>query len=161
MALQPELIASFMKNGLVFLLVSLLLSGCGTTQLAPVADRSIPARSSASPPSWYTVRKGDTLYSISWRYGLDFRRIARLNRIDSKYAIYPGQRLRLTGNPPVVSNARSKTNQKKVASKKPANSVQTKKPARTQATSKLTNRTASKGEPNGSPGDKNQLRQLL
>lgn len=46
-------------------------------------------------PQGYTVKKGDTLYSIAWRYEKDFRQIAQINNIKSPYAIYPGQRLRM------------------------------------------------------------------
>lgn len=46
----------------------------------------------------YTVRYGDTLYSVAWRYRLDFKRLAAWNGINSPYVIYPGQKLRL--NPP-------------------------------------------------------------
>lgn len=49
------------------------------------------------PKKWdtqgYTVKAGDTLYSISWRYEKDFRQIAEWNNIREPYAIYPGQRL--------------------------------------------------------------------
>jgi len=41
----------------------------------------------------YTVSKGDTLYSIAWRYEKDFREIAEWNNISPPYGIYPGQRL--------------------------------------------------------------------
>jgi lipoprotein NlpD len=44
-------------------------------------------------PQAYTVKKGDTLYSIAWRYEKDFREIAQWNRILSPFHIYPGQRL--------------------------------------------------------------------
>jgi len=43
----------------------------------------------------YTVKPGDTLYSIAWRYEKDYRQIAQYNNIQSPYAIYPGQRLRM------------------------------------------------------------------
>lgn len=43
----------------------------------------------------YTVRAGDTLYSIAWRHGLDYRELARLNSLPSDYRIYPGQVLTL------------------------------------------------------------------
>ena len=46
-------------------------------------------------PQDYTVKSGDTLYSIAWRYEKDFRAIARWNDIGPPYAIYPGQRLRM------------------------------------------------------------------
>lgn len=46
-------------------------------------------------PQDYTVKRGDTLYSIAWRYEMDFRDIAAWNQISAPYAIYPGQRLRM------------------------------------------------------------------
>jgi lipoprotein NlpD len=47
------------------------------------------------------VQKGDTLYSIAWRYYLSFPVLAAWNGIKGpEYAIYPGQRLRL--KPPVT-----------------------------------------------------------
>ncbi|WP_303907041.1 peptidoglycan DD-metalloendopeptidase family protein [Thiohalomonas denitrificans] len=45
---------------------------------------------------YHHVRSGDTLYSIAFDYGLDYREIARWNRIISPYRIYPGQQLSLT-----------------------------------------------------------------
>jgi len=51
------------------------------------------------PNQWdtqgYTVKRGDTLYSIAWRYEKDYRQIAQYNDIESPYAIYPGQRIRM------------------------------------------------------------------
>jgi lipoprotein NlpD len=43
----------------------------------------------------YTVRSGDTLYSIAWRHGVDYRDLARWNKLPADYRIYPGQVLRL------------------------------------------------------------------
>ncbi|MDN5870084.1 MAG: peptidoglycan DD-metalloendopeptidase family protein [Nitrococcus sp.] len=63
---------------------------------------SLPPRASGPPPTVYTVRRGDTLFSIAWRYNLDYRRIARWNGVDPPYTIYPTQRLRL--RPPVAAS---------------------------------------------------------
>ncbi|MBI3898631.1 MAG: peptidoglycan DD-metalloendopeptidase family protein [Gammaproteobacteria bacterium] len=41
------------------------------------------------------VRAGDTLYSIAWESGRDFREVAAWNDIDPPYLIKPGQRIRL------------------------------------------------------------------
>lgn len=49
-------------------------------------------------PLDYTVKPGDTLYSISWRYELDYQELARWNDIGPPYAIYPGQRLRMSAD---------------------------------------------------------------
>lgn len=67
------------------------LTGCAAN-MAPVhtpGERRLAAEH-------YVVQKGDTLYSLSWRHGLDYRAVARWNRIEPPYTIHPGQRLRLT-----------------------------------------------------------------
>lgn len=50
-------------------------------------------------PSHHRVRAGETLYSISLRYGLDYHNVARWNGIGRDYLIHPGQRLRLDPPP--------------------------------------------------------------
>lgn len=73
------------------LLLSLnLLSGC-TGNMAPVSGPE-----AALVRGYYVVETGDTLYSIAWRNGLDYRAVARWNRIGPPYRIYPGQRIRLS-----------------------------------------------------------------
>ena len=44
----------------------------------------------------YVVKPQDTVYSIAWRYGLDFRDLARWNNIGSDFRITVGQTLILT-----------------------------------------------------------------
>lgn len=51
-------------------------------------------------PQAYTVKRGDTLYSIAWRYEKDFQEIAKWNNIEPPYAIYPGQRLTMEPDGP-------------------------------------------------------------
>ena len=46
-------------------------------------------------PTTYTVKRGDTLYSIAWRHRLNYRDIARWNGIGRNYVIHPGQKLKL------------------------------------------------------------------
>jgi lipoprotein NlpD len=68
----------------------------------------LAACASAPPPKaggTYVVRSGDTLYSIASRHGLDYRDVARWNRIGRDYRIYPGQVLRLSPNGPAVARA--------------------------------------------------------
>ena len=51
----------------------------------------------AAPASGaYTVRKGDTLTGIARQYGVSWTSLARLNRMEWPYTLYPGQRLYLT-----------------------------------------------------------------
>jgi len=74
------------------ILLSLVLCGllaCGGNPPAPVEDRVTQPQLSSSPS--YTVKSGDTLYSIAFRYGLDYRKVAVANAIGDSYTIYPGQ----------------------------------------------------------------------
>lgn len=43
----------------------------------------------------YTVQKGDTLFSIAWFSGNDYRDLATINNITKPYHIYPGQQILL------------------------------------------------------------------
>ncbi|MDX1434142.1 MAG: LysM peptidoglycan-binding domain-containing protein, partial [Gammaproteobacteria bacterium] len=83
--------------------VGATIVGCGgADSVAPVgrpAERAPPARVAASPApaaGVHVVTRGDTLYSIAWRYAFDYRELARWNGIRAPYTIYPGQRIRLT-----------------------------------------------------------------
>lgn len=48
---------------------------------------------------YYRVKRGDSLHAIAFKFGLDWRQIARWNEISSPYVIYPGQELRLSPGP--------------------------------------------------------------
>lgn len=52
------------------------------------------------------MQRGDTLYSIAWRYGFDYRQLAAWNFIREPYTIYPGQKLRLS-RPPTTASTRA------------------------------------------------------
>jgi lipoprotein NlpD len=63
------------------------------------ASVSAPSASavSANPASVSThvVEQGETLYSIAFRYDIDFRRLALANNLQPPYTIFPNQRLSL------------------------------------------------------------------
>lgn len=87
-------------------LIVLILSGCaGHEAYAPVSGGA-RARESVGPPAYYTVKSGDTLYSIAWQYGQDYKQVAQWNRIAPPYRIYAGQRLRLTPPAHISATAR-------------------------------------------------------
>jgi len=50
-------------------------------------------------PRVHIVQPGETLFGIAWRYGLDYRDLARWNGLDNPDFIRAGQRLRLTPDP--------------------------------------------------------------
>ncbi len=79
----------------VFLLALLVaLSGCYKTELPSHRTYSKPSTSKSY--TTYTVRRGDTLYSIGKRFGIDHKLLARRNHISWPYTIYVGQQLSLS-----------------------------------------------------------------
>ncbi|PKO93139.1 MAG: peptidase M23 [Betaproteobacteria bacterium HGW-Betaproteobacteria-1] len=62
----------------------------------------MPAKSGAKDwrPDLYTVKKGDTLYSIGLEHGYDYKEIARANNIAPPYTIFVGQKLKLKPGSP-------------------------------------------------------------
>lgn len=68
-------------------------TGCsGPHRLAPVHDRNQPA---STKVSYHVVAPGETLYSIAWRYGLDYKSLAKANSVGRSYTIFPGQKITL------------------------------------------------------------------
>jgi lipoprotein NlpD len=88
----------------IVLLLDFFVGCSGTMHRAPIDDL-------VQPPSrritTHVVAKGETLYSIAWRYNLDTRVLARANRVPEPYTIHPGQRLELDSdfNPPLEQPA--------------------------------------------------------
>ena len=93
---------------------ALIFGGCTSTRHpAPVSDRTqapvpaakpVPATAATQPqlarepdmrPETYTVKRGDTLYSIALDHGLDYKELAEWNAIDNPNVIRIGQQLRL------------------------------------------------------------------
>jgi len=71
---------------LVLLLLVFLITGCAGLP---------PIYTVAGGTGTYVVRKGDSLYSIAFRYGLDYKSLARINGVRSPYTIYVDQLIRL------------------------------------------------------------------
>ncbi|RLA32488.1 MAG: peptidase M23 [Gammaproteobacteria bacterium] len=65
---------------------------------------------SADGYGYHTVRSGETLFEIAWKYGKDHHDLARWNKLGNGSLIYPGQKLRLT--PPTGSSASTSTTAK-------------------------------------------------
>ena len=83
----------------VCIFLSILLAGC-TSDLA-----SAPVINGWHQPNaasqTYVVRQGDTLYSIAWAFGLDYRSLVEANHLQAPYSIHAGQSLVMTSNPPL------------------------------------------------------------
>lgn len=77
-----------------------------------VTDQSMPVREPDSAVR--TVVHGDTLYSIAWETGRDYRELAKWNQIAPPYTIKPGQTLRV--KPPAPESAAHPQKQAAVSS---------------------------------------------
>lgn len=85
------------------------------TNTVPVPSPVEPKNNSAPVPTavpaaeggYWTVAKGETLYSISTKTGIDLWDLSKWNHLGRKHVIYTGQRLRLT--PPDSAVAKTST----------------------------------------------------
>lgn len=83
-------------------LLASLLASCGAAprvrlapiEGAPVSAAGQPAASTPSPAT-HRVVAGETLYSIAFRQGRDYRELAAINAIREPFTIYPGQVLQM------------------------------------------------------------------
>ncbi len=105
----------------VFLLVllgSLSLSGCNTSAL--YKDELY------NPPVYWgrhVVQRGETLYSIAWRYGRDYRELGNANGIGPPWHLKAGQVLRLDLRGKVVASQQAKNSGKVAGTKNRSSSV--------------------------------------
>ena len=77
---------------------SLLLYSCSARQIpAPVSVLNSQPETSYSvfDADTYVVKKGDTLFSIAWYSGNDYRDLAHWNRLGNSNLIYVGQTLKI------------------------------------------------------------------
>ena len=99
MILTSKIIGASIRHGISLLLIICVASCSGPRRPAPVRNLSTepgyrnPIKRVGAVR--YTVRKSDTLYSIAFRFGLDFQQLAKINAIKIPYTIYPGQVLEL------------------------------------------------------------------
>lgn len=88
---------------MLWLLFVFLLGCAERTTLAPVTE------SAGKDRAYYVAQKGDTLFSIAWRYDKDFREIAYYNRLNDDAPLKQGQKIYLVPRkrreptPPIVT----------------------------------------------------------
>ncbi|PHS19090.1 MAG: hypothetical protein COA86_05315 [Kangiella sp.] len=93
---------------IIILLLLSCLAACANHSPAPVDDlryahqsqnHSLPQVKTYNPIKLtkivnHKVLRGETLFSIAWRYSLDYHSLAKLNKLEA-FRIYPGQELLL------------------------------------------------------------------
>lgn len=110
----------WIRIGLGGLVLGTLLTGCASkSNEVQVVDRNnrgtaAQAQRPAATGGQYRVQRGDTLYSIAFRFGWDWKALAARNGIAAPYVIRPGQIVRFdapgsqaavvaTAKPPLVT----------------------------------------------------------
>lgn len=86
----------------LFVAITICLNACTLNteeNFAPVGDISLIE--TIPKKGVHQVLPGETLYSIAWRYGLDYNDLAKRNRISPPYPIYVGQLIYLNKNKPL------------------------------------------------------------
>jgi lipoprotein NlpD len=86
----PHRTKSFVRNVTKCFMLFVILSAC--------TSPDIYYNQRFNPPVYFGTHKvetGDTLYSIAWRYGRDFKELASANNIKSPYVLQVGQKINL------------------------------------------------------------------
>ena len=76
----------------IWVIVVVLLVGCSGSRFVSYGEGRY---SSHNKNRVHVVRKGETLYSIAWQYGYDYRKLAGWNNIAVPYTIFPRQEIKL------------------------------------------------------------------
>jgi lipoprotein NlpD len=109
---------------LLALFAAILVAACAATRPAPVVERGATAKkppsgvptvtakpaapiAPAQRPEFYTVRPGDTLYTIAAEHSLDHRDLALWNGIDNPSTLKVGQQLRIVAPGVIAAPLRS------------------------------------------------------
>lgn len=92
---------------LLFLIIS--TTGCGKhfkrAKLPPVKEGW---QQPTAAKNAYVVQKKDTMYSIAWAFGLDYRALAKKNNLNPPYILRIGQRLHIGSVDPIEGKFSSK-----------------------------------------------------
>ncbi|WP_201532777.1 peptidoglycan DD-metalloendopeptidase family protein [Psychrobacter ciconiae] len=102
---------------------ALVMTGCATKPSYKLPSQSPTIITNAQGvPNFYEVKRGDTVSQIAARYGLNYRQIGALNRLDSQYTIYSGQMLKLwQGDQNTAANNTAPSNSNTTYSPPPSN----------------------------------------
>jgi len=116
----------------IFLTLFLILSACGGSRIyVPGSGASEQGAGSAGT---HVVQRGETLYAIAFRYGLDYKGLAAANRIRAPYTIFVSQRIRLVTTTAPVSKKATPKRQNTVRKAKTKVAIKS-SPIRSQASS--------------------------
>lgn len=113
---QSSILQNYLKS--MFILTMLFsLSACTGFVAIDQKFGKVPLSKSV-----HVVQKSDTLFSLAWRYGWDYKALAAANSIKPPFIIFPGQKLNIAHRDRYKTNV-SKNNSKTLTkSKRPTTS---------------------------------------
>lgn len=100
---QKNSCSFFKKYKLIALAITLMLGLSGCAQISQWADSfnaprsgdNAPVENIGQTPKYYTVKAGDSLYSISQSFGITERALILWNQLKAPYTVTSGERLKL------------------------------------------------------------------
>jgi len=124
-----------MFRAFIILIVFASLQSCLFSEnIAPTADRG---QRSSTKFNHHVVKSGETLYAIAWRYGVDYKSLARANGIGSDFLIYAGQTLKLPNNAKLRHEPRRRLATSTESNKAPSATRRSKKTPKKSPVSKI------------------------
>ena len=72
--------------------VTLLIGACSSAPAPTIESREAPPSRRINS---HEVQEGETLYSIAWRYEVDYREMAQINGLSEPYRLARGQRVKI------------------------------------------------------------------
>lgn len=112
-------------SGLLLVFPSLLIVGCVAPHPAPVVEsqrnlHQTPDKAVVTDRQTYLIQRGDTLYGVALKHGIDYRELAQWNGIVDPNALRIGQEIDLS----VPSRQKSSSQQEQVVEQQQANTAQ-------------------------------------
>lgn len=118
--------------GLVLSVSLAMLAACSSASKSGTSGVNGVAQRPTVTTGQYVVKRGDTLFSIAFRYGWDWKALAAKNNIAAPYTIVPGQSIRFDGRAGTVPSGGTTTTV--VSSSSGSKTTVTKRPVATTAT---------------------------
>lgn len=142
--LKNNILKSLYRYSFLLLLVTLFSCG-GNHKRAPVRNLSIDH---VNEKHWkaghYKVKKSDTLYSIAFRFGIDYQQLIKINKIKKPYTIFPGQTIKLRYPKNTYPSKNSPTKLAKSSKPKKSNNVAAQQPKNSKKKASYSKTTANK-----------------
>jgi LysM repeat protein len=66
-----------------------------TLEAGDITIWKVKEKKASKPPTVYIVKDGDSMHTISQKYGIRLKNLYKMNRIDDEYITEVGDRLRL------------------------------------------------------------------